>query len=131
MKTRTSDGFAPGSGVLEEEIIDEEEYDFEPLSWTAEDHDLQELEEETLDHDCETLGDMVRDTHLDQRMSRRIRSREDRGRRDGRGSGLGRSRGDGDDEEDDGARASRRVKPAAWREAESLSRRRDATESRR
>ena len=42
-------GFAPGSGLLEEETIDEDEYDFDPIDAHAEEHDLEELEEETLD----------------------------------------------------------------------------------
>ncbi len=61
-------GFAPGSGVLEEEVIDEEEYDFEPIHRHADEHDSEDLEEETLDHAGE-LGEMVRDSHLDQRVS--------------------------------------------------------------
>jgi Rne/Rng family ribonuclease len=61
-------GFAPGSGVLEEEVIDEEEYDFEPIHRHADEHDSEDLEEETLDHAGE-LGEMVRDSHLDQRLS--------------------------------------------------------------
>jgi ribonuclease E len=36
------------AGYLEEEIIDEEEYDFDPIHAHAEEHDLEELEEETL-----------------------------------------------------------------------------------
>ncbi len=42
-------GFAPGSGLLEEEVIDEEEYDFDPVHAHADEHDLEDLEEETLD----------------------------------------------------------------------------------
>ncbi len=42
-------GFAPGSGVVEEETIDEEEYDFDPLHTHGEDADLEDLEEETLE----------------------------------------------------------------------------------
>ena len=61
-------GFAPGSGVLEEEVIDEEEYDFEPIHRHADEHDSEDLEEETLDHAGE-LGEMVRDSHLDLRVS--------------------------------------------------------------
>ena len=56
--------------VEEEEVTDEEEYDFTPLFVESEDHDLQELEEETLDQEVSVgsaIGDMVRDTHLDQR----------------------------------------------------------------
>jgi ribonuclease G len=36
------------AGYLEEEIIDEEEYDFDPIHAHADEHDLEELEEETL-----------------------------------------------------------------------------------
>ena len=56
--------------VEEEEVTDEEEYDFTPLYVESEDHDLQELEEETLDQEVSVgsaIGDMVRDTHIDQR----------------------------------------------------------------
>jgi Rne/Rng family ribonuclease len=62
-------GFAPGSGVLEEEVIDDEEYDFEPIHGHADEHDSEDLEEETLDHTGSELGDMVRETHLNQRLS--------------------------------------------------------------
>ncbi len=44
-------GFAPGNGLVEEEVIDEDEYDFEPMHAHADEHDLEELEEETLDGD--------------------------------------------------------------------------------
>ncbi len=44
-------GFAPGSGLLEEEVIDEDEYDFDPIHAHADEHDLEDLEEETLDGD--------------------------------------------------------------------------------
>ena len=60
-------GFAPGSGVLEEEVIEEEEYDFEPIHRHADEHDSEDLEEETLDHAGE-LSEMVRDSHLEQRL---------------------------------------------------------------
>ncbi len=56
--------------VEEEEVTDEEEYDFTPLYVESEDHDLQELEEETLDQEVSVgsaIGDMVRDAHIDQR----------------------------------------------------------------
>jgi ribonuclease E len=62
-------GFAPGAGTLEEEIIDDEEYDFEPLHAHGDEHDLDDLEEETLDSLAGAeLGDMVRDAHLNQRI---------------------------------------------------------------
>ena len=58
--------------VEEEEVTEEEEYDFTPLYVDSEEHDLQELEEETLAHEVPSggeLGEMVRDAHLDQRIS--------------------------------------------------------------
>ncbi|WP_446744638.1 Rne/Rng family ribonuclease [Silvibacterium acidisoli] len=61
-------GFAPGEGSLEEETIDEEEYDFEPLHAYADDQD-EELEEETLDHTAPEIGELVREVHLSQRVS--------------------------------------------------------------
>jgi Rne/Rng family ribonuclease len=66
------DSTAPETGLVEEEeVSEEEEYDFTPLYVESEDHDLQELEEETLDHEVAAagdLGEMVRDTHLNQRI---------------------------------------------------------------
>jgi ribonuclease G len=61
----------PETGLVEEEeVTEEEEYDFTPLYADSEDHDLQELEEETLDQEISAggeIGDMVRDAHIDQR----------------------------------------------------------------
>ncbi len=66
------DALAPVTGLVEEEeVTDEEEYDFTPLYVESEDHDLQELEEETLDQEISVgsaIGDMVRDAHLEQRI---------------------------------------------------------------
>ncbi|MGC2163652.1 MAG: Rne/Rng family ribonuclease, partial [Silvibacterium sp.] len=62
-------GFAPGTGILEEEVIDEDEYDFEPIHAHSDEHDSEELEEETLEHSGQQLGDIVREEHLDQRLS--------------------------------------------------------------
>jgi ribonuclease G len=63
-------GFAPGAGILEEEVIDEDEYDFEPIhAHGGDEHDSEDLEEETLERSGQELGDMVRDEHLDQRLS--------------------------------------------------------------
>ncbi|HUB18144.1 MAG TPA: Rne/Rng family ribonuclease [Acidobacteriaceae bacterium] len=60
-------GYAPGMGVLEEETIDEDEYDFEPIPGQAEEHLTDELEEETLDQ-ASTVGDAVRDVHIEKRL---------------------------------------------------------------
>jgi ribonuclease E len=62
-------GFAPGTGTLEEELIDEEEFDSEPLRAFAEEQDLDDLEEETLDNlSGAEISEMVRDAHLEQRI---------------------------------------------------------------
>ncbi|HEX5236029.1 MAG TPA: Rne/Rng family ribonuclease [Silvibacterium sp.] len=42
-------GFAPGAGILEEEVIDEDEYEFEPIHAQGDEHDSEDLEEETLE----------------------------------------------------------------------------------
>src|SRR6202034_2516965 len=61
----------PETGLVEEEeVTDEEEYDFTPLYVESEDHDLQDLEEKTLDQEVavgSAISDMVRDAHIDQR----------------------------------------------------------------
>jgi len=66
------DAAGPETGLVEEEeVTEEEEYDFTPLFVESEEHDLQELEEETLDHEVSAggeIGEMVRDAHLDQRI---------------------------------------------------------------
>jgi ribonuclease E len=60
-------GYAPGMGVLEEETIDEDEYDFEPIQGHHEEHLNDELEEETLDQ-ASTVGEAVRDVHIEKRL---------------------------------------------------------------
>ncbi len=60
-------GYAPGMGVLEEETIDEDEYDFEPISGQPDEHLTEEMEEETLEQ-ASTLGDAVRDVHIEKRL---------------------------------------------------------------
>jgi Rne/Rng family ribonuclease len=60
-------GYAPGMGVLEEETIDEDEYDFEPIPAQHEEHGSEELEEETLDQ-AATVGDAVREVHIERRL---------------------------------------------------------------
>jgi ribonuclease E len=62
--------FSPGTGLLEEEVIDEDEYDFSPIHAHADEHDLEEIEEETLDSGLagSELGDFVRDEHIKRRV---------------------------------------------------------------
>jgi ribonuclease G len=63
--------YAPGSGLIEEELIDEEEFDAprHPHRGKA-DHDLDEFEEETLPKGMRTgdLGEMLQEAHLDHRI---------------------------------------------------------------
>ncbi len=61
-------GYAPGVGVLEEETIDEDEYDFEPIAGQHDEHPGDELEEETLDQ-AATIEDAVRDEHVEKRLA--------------------------------------------------------------
>ena len=60
-------GYAPGMGVIEEETIDEDEYDFEPIPGQPDEHGVEEMEEETLDQ-AATVGDALRETHLEQHL---------------------------------------------------------------
>ena len=60
-------GYSPGMGVLEEETIDEDEYDFEPIAAESDEHVHEELEEQTLDQ-ASTVEDTVRDVHIDRRL---------------------------------------------------------------
>jgi ribonuclease G len=64
--------YAPGSGHIEEEVIDEEEFDAprHPHHGKAEDHDLDDFEEETLPKHLRTgdLGEMLQEAHLDHKI---------------------------------------------------------------
>ena len=64
--------FAPGSGLVEEEVIEGEEFDT-PLHRHAhkhDEHDLDEYEEETLQTQIRSgeLGEMLQEAHLDHRI---------------------------------------------------------------
>src|SRR6185312_12477047 len=61
-----------GSGVVEEEVIDEEEADVLPLGEHLDDEGYEELEEETLDaENAEQLVEAVREAHANQRLGLR------------------------------------------------------------
>jgi Rne/Rng family ribonuclease len=62
-------GFAPGSGILEEEVIDEDEYDFEPIHAHADEQDAEELEEETLERTGQEVSDFIREERIDAQLS--------------------------------------------------------------
>jgi ribonuclease E len=66
--------FTPGDGQVEEEVIDEEEYDFTPLPEDAmahddDEHDLSDLvEEETRVAGGAEIGDSIRDAQIDRQV---------------------------------------------------------------
>jgi len=64
--------FAPGSGLIEEEVIEEEEFEAVPHRHRGktEDHDLDDFEEETLPNQMRSgdLGEMLQEAHLDHRI---------------------------------------------------------------
>ena len=66
--------FTPGDGQVEEEVIDEEEYDFAPLPEHAgahdDEHDLGDLvEEETQVTGGSEIGDVIRDQQIDRQVT--------------------------------------------------------------
>ncbi len=65
----TLHAFAPGTGVLEEELIDEEEEEAPAVYALLDESGLDELTEETLDvqMDADLLSDMVRDAQVEKR----------------------------------------------------------------
>jgi ribonuclease G len=71
----TLHAFAPGTGLLEEELIDEEEAEVPASRALLDENEFDELVEETLDvqMDGGLLSDMVRDAHIEER----IRYKED------------------------------------------------------
>ena len=68
--------YAPGAGLVEEEVIDGEEFDGAPHArrHKPEAHDLDVYEEETLPSHLRTgeLGEMFQEAHLDHRIQRNL-----------------------------------------------------------
>jgi Rne/Rng family ribonuclease len=62
--------YAPGSGLIEEEVIEEEEFDAPHHHGKTEEHDLEDFEEETLPSQMRSgdLGEMLQEAHLDHRI---------------------------------------------------------------
>ncbi|HEY1965786.1 MAG TPA: ribonuclease, partial [Acidobacteriaceae bacterium] len=64
--------FTPGDGQVEEEVIDEDEYDFAPLPEHAhhdDEHDMSDLvEEETRVAGGAEIGDVIRDAQIDRQV---------------------------------------------------------------
>jgi Rne/Rng family ribonuclease len=86
--------YAPGQGLVEEEVIEGEEFDAVPhhRRHKAEEHDLEVYEEETLPPHLRTgdLGEMLQEAHLDHKIQLDLGEEED----DDEGEG---------DEEEEGA----------------------------
>jgi ribonuclease G len=58
--------FAPGEGLVEEELIEEEEFDYEPLAAHSDEPEFDDLEEETrVSLESGDLGDMLRDAQIE------------------------------------------------------------------
>ena len=63
--------FSPGSGIVEEEVIEGEEYDLSRHHHKGEEHDLDDYEEEEKLHTqirSGELGEMLQEAHLDHRI---------------------------------------------------------------
>jgi ribonuclease G len=62
--------YAPGAGLIEEEVIEGEEFESVPRHQRAEAHDLDDYEEETLATQVRSgeLGEMLQEAHLDHRI---------------------------------------------------------------
>ncbi|MFY9853378.1 MAG: Rne/Rng family ribonuclease, partial [Terracidiphilus sp.] len=71
-KSAAVSSYAPGSGLIEEETIEEEEFDAPRHSHRAKggDHESDDFEEETLPNQLRTgdLGEMLQEAHLDHRI---------------------------------------------------------------
>jgi ribonuclease G len=71
-KSTSVSSYAPGKGLIEEEVIEEEEYEAVPHRHRSknEEHDLDDFEEETLPNQMRTgdLGEMLQEAHLDHRI---------------------------------------------------------------
>jgi Rne/Rng family ribonuclease len=60
--------FAPGQGLVEEEMIEGEEYEVPVHHHKSEEHDLDDFEEETLQTRSGELGELLQEAHLDHRI---------------------------------------------------------------
>jgi ribonuclease G len=73
--------YAPGRGLIEEEVIEEEEFEAprRPRRNQAEDHDLDNFEEETLPAQVRSgdAGEMLQEAHLDHRMDLKFDEKSD------------------------------------------------------
>ena len=70
VKAAPVSSYAPGAGHIEEEVIEEEEFDAPHHRAKADEHDLEDYEEETLPPQLRTgdLGEMLQEAHLDHKI---------------------------------------------------------------
>ncbi len=84
---KTVSAYAPGKGLVEEEVIEGEEFDAVPhhRRHKAEEHDLEVYEEETLPPHLRTgdLGEMLQEAHLDHKIQLDLGEEEDDGEDEG------------------------------------------------
>jgi ribonuclease G len=77
----TVSAYAPGRGLVEEETIEEEEFDAprHHRHAKAEDHDQDDFEEETLPNQLRTgdLGEMLQEAHLDHKIQLNFDAKND------------------------------------------------------
>ena len=66
----TVSAYAPGPGLIEEEVIDEEEFDAPHHHHKADENDLEDYEEETLPSQLRSgdLGELLQEAHLDHKI---------------------------------------------------------------
>jgi ribonuclease G len=77
--SRSASSYAPGSGLVEEEVIEGEEYEAHQhaLGHKLDEHDLDEYEEETLQAQIRSgeLGDMLQEAQLDHKIELELDSK--------------------------------------------------------
>jgi Rne/Rng family ribonuclease len=77
--TAVVSSYAPGSGHIEEELIEEEEFDAPHHHAKSDEHDLEEYEEETLPPSMRTgdLGELLQEAHLDHKIQLNFDGKDD------------------------------------------------------
>ncbi len=109
----TVSNYAPGAGLIEEEVIEEEEFDapHHHHHSKADEHDLEDYEEETLPAQLRTgdLGELLQEAHLDHKIQLNF---------DG-------GNGDEEDEEEDEEEPTAEGQPAAGQGQDASQQRRD------
>jgi ribonuclease G len=121
-KQASVSSYAPGKGLIEEEIIEEEEFDAPRHAHRAKggDHDSDDFEEETLPTNLRSgdLGEMLQEAHLDHRIQLNFDGNTDEGDEEDEdeeatAEGQPDAEGSGQQRRDRNARGGRRGRGAA------------------